>query len=254
MPSDLFLIPFLTGLGLAFLLPLLGCYLRLRDEWLAALAYSNVSAAGALLALVAGLPPVAGGIAAAALAGAGKRLFAARLSGGAAYALLLLAGWSVAVLLAANQPQAERLGHALFDGQLYFSGSGQLWLVALGVPVALGVLWMLSRHLLLAHTYPDFFRIRGLRVWPTQIGFDLLAALALALATMSLGVMGAFALVFIPPWLAFRRAKSWRSGLLLSLLFDLVAYVAAFCAALWLDQPFGPILAMMLVALGLIVA
>jgi len=174
MSSDLFLIPFLTGLGLAFLLPLLGCYLRLRDEWLAALAYSNVSAAGALLALVAGLPPVAGGIAAAALAGAGKRLFAARLSGGAAYALLLLAGWSVAVLLAANQPQAERLGHALFDGQLYFSGSGQLWLVALGVPLALGVLRMLSRHLLLAHTYPDFFRIRGLRAWPTQIGFDLL--------------------------------------------------------------------------------
>ena len=32
MISDLFLIPFLTGLGLAVLLPLLGCYLRLRDE------------------------------------------------------------------------------------------------------------------------------------------------------------------------------------------------------------------------------
>ena len=54
MPSDLFLIPFLTGLGLAILLPLLGCYLRLRDEWLAALAYSHVSAAGALLAQTTG--------------------------------------------------------------------------------------------------------------------------------------------------------------------------------------------------------
>jgi zinc transport system permease protein len=199
MISDLFLIPFLTGLGLAVLLPLLGCYLRLRDEWLAALAYSHVAAAGALLALVGGLPPALGGIAAAGLAGTGKRLFAARLAGGAAYALLLLGGWAVAVLMAANQPMAERLGHALFDGQLYFSGSDQLWLVALGVPAALLVLRGLSAHLLLAHTYPDFFRIRGLRAWPTQIGFDLLAALALAVATMSLGVMGAFALVFIPP-------------------------------------------------------
>lgn len=254
MSTELFLIPFLTGLGLAILLPLLGCYLRLRDEWLAALAYSHVAAAGALLALVGGLAPAAGGIAAAALAGAGKRLFAARLTGGAAYALLLLGGWSVAVLLAANQPQAERLGHALFDGQLYFSGREQLWLVALSVPVALVMLRLLSRHLLLAHTYPDFFRIRGLRAWPTQIGFDLLAALALALATMSLGVMGAFALVFIPPWLAFRRAKNWRGGLLSSLLIGLAAYLAAFAAALWLDQPFGPILAMMLVVLGLVVA
>ncbi|MDE2440769.1 MAG: metal ABC transporter permease [Betaproteobacteria bacterium] len=254
MSTDLFLIPFLTGLGLAILLPLLGCYLRLREEWLAALAYAHVAAAGALLALVGGLPPATGGITAAALAGAGKRLFANRLSGGAAYAVLLLCGWSVAVLLAANQSQAERLGHALFDGQLYFSSGEQLWLVALSVPVVLGMLRILSRHLLLAHTYPDFFRIRGLRAWPTQIGFDLLAALALALATMTLGVMGAFALVFIPPWLAFRRATNWRGGLLSALLIGLVAYLAAFAAALWFDQPFGPILAVVLVALGLVVA
>ena len=264
MISDLFLIPFLTGLGLAVLLPLLGCYLRLRDEWLAALAYSHVAAAGALLALVGGLPPGPGGIAAAGLdvfggepaglAGTGRRLFAVRLAGGAAYALLLLGGWAVSVLMAANQPMAERLGHALFDGQLYFSGSDQLWLVALGVPAALLVLRWLSAHLLLAHTYPDFFRIRGLRAWPTQIGFDLLAALALAVATMSLGVMGAFALVFIPPWLAFRRAGNWRSGLLWSLSVGIAAYLGAFALALWLDQPFGPILAILLVALGLIVA
>jgi len=254
MISELFLIPFLTGLGLAVLLPLLGCYLRLRDEWLAALAYSHVAAAGALLALVGGLPPALGGIAAAGLAGTGKRLFAARLAGGAAYALLLLGGWAVSVLMAANQPMAERLGHALFDGQLYFSGSDQLWLVALGVPAALLVLRWLSAHLLLAHTYPDFFRVRGLRAWPTQIGFDLLAALALAVATMSLGVMGAFALVFIPPWLAFRRAGNWRSGLLWSLSVGIAAYLGAFALALWLDQPFGPILAILLVALGLIVA
>lgn len=254
MGNELFLIPFLTGLGLAVLLPLLGCYLRLRDEWLAALAYSHVAAAGALLALVSGLPPVLGGVGAAGLAGAGKRLFAQRLVGGASYALLLLGGWAVAVLLAANQPMAERLGHALFDGQLYFAGSDELWLVAAGVPVAMLLLRLLSRHLLLAHTYPDLFRIRGLKVWPTQIGFDLLAALCLALATMSLGVMGAFALVFIPPWLAFRRAGNWRSGLLWALTVGLLGYIGAFSLALWLDQPFGPVLAILLVVVGLIVA
>lgn len=254
MGNELFLIPFLTGLGLAVLLPLLGCYLRLRDEWLAALAYSHVAAAGALLALVGGLPPVIGGISAAGLAGAGKRLFARRLVGGASYAMLLLGGWAVAVLMAANQPMAERLGHALFDGQLYFAGPDELWLVAAGVPVAMIILRLLSRHLLLAHTYPDLFRIRGLKAWPTQIGFDLLAALCLALATMSLGVMGAFALVFIPPWLAFRRAGNWRSGLRWALVLGVLGYVGAFSLALGLDQPFGPVLAILLVAVGLVVA
>lgn len=254
MWNELFLTPFLTGLVLAIVLPLLGAYLRLRDEWLAALAYSHISAAGALLALVVGMPPSAGGVGAALIAGGGKRIFAKRLGGGASYALLLLGSWSIAVLVAANHPLAERLGHALFDGQLYFADASQLALVAIGGIISLVVLRFLSRKLLLAHLYPDFFRIQGLRAWPTQVGFDALAALCLAVATMSLGVMGAFSLVFIPPWLAFRRGRSWRSGLLISLGIGCVAYLCAFGLALWLDQPFGPILAIVLVALGLIVA
>lgn len=254
MWRELFLVPFLTGLGLAILLPLLGCYLRLRDEWLAALAYSHVAAAGALLALVSALPPALGGIAAAGLVGAGKRFFARKLAGGASYALLLLGGWAVAVLLAANHPLAERLGHALFDGQLYFSSSEQLWLVAICSFVALLLLRILAKNLLLVHVYPDFFRIRGQRTWPTQSGFDLLAALVLALATMSMGVMGAFALVFIPPWLAFRRAPDWRTGLWLALAIGLLAYIAAFLLALGLDQPFGPVLALVLIVVGLVIA
>ena len=254
MVSELFLIPFLTGLGLAIFLPLLGCYLRLRDEWLAALAYAHVAAAGALLALVGGLAPVIGGMAAAGLAGLGKRFFAVRLTGGASYALLFLGGWSVAVLVAANQPLAERLGHAMFDGQLYFADGSQLALVAVAGLIGLLILRLLSQHLLLAHVYPDFFRVRGMKAWPIQSGFDVLAALLLALATMNMGVMGAFALVFIPPWLAFRRARNWRGGLWLAVLIGVLSYLAAFMIALGFDQPFGPILALLLISLGLVSA
>ena len=251
MWSELFLVPFLSGLLLAILLPLLGCYLRLRDEWLAALAYAHVAAAGALTALVAGLPPAAGGMLAAALAGAGKSFTATHLSGGGSYALLMLGGWSIAMLLAANQPLAERLGQALFDGQLYFADSDQLALIAGGGLLALLLLRALSGRLLLARLYPDLFRLRGLPLWPVQLGFDLLAALVLALATMSLGVMAAFALIFVPAWLAFRRGRSWRHGLLWAALGGVLAYSVAFALALLIDQPFGPVLALLLVLLGL---
>jgi len=254
MWSDLFVLPFLTGLCLALVLPVLGCFLRLRDEWLAALAYAHVAAAGALLALVGGITPALGGMAAAALAGVGKRLFATRLAGGAAFALLLLGGWAVAVLLAANQPLAEQLGHSLFDGQLYFSGVAQLALVAPWSLFAAVALVLLSRHLLLARVYPDYFTARRLRAWPVVLGFDLVAALTLALATMTLGVMGGFALVFVPAWIAFRRARRWRSALLLSSLVGTLGYGGAFLLALWLDQPFGPVLALVLIAVGLIIA
>jgi zinc transport system permease protein len=254
MVNDLFLVPFMAGLALAVLLPLLGCFLRLREEWLAALAYAHVAAAGALLALVAGAPPAAGGIVAAGVAGGGKRLLARRFAGGAHLALFLIGGWALAVLLAANQPLAERLGHALFDGQLYFAGTDDLWIAAVGCAAGVAILARLSQPLLLAHVYPDLFRARGFHVWPVETGFDLLAALGLALATMTLGVMGAFALVFVPPWLAFRRAPDWRGGLWLAMAIGVVAYVAAFALALVLDQPFGPVLALLLVLVGLVIA
>ena len=254
MWSDLFVLPFLTGLCLALVLPVLGCFLRLRDEWLAALAYAHVAAAGALLALIGGVMPALGGMAAAALAGGGKRLFAGRLAGGAAFALLLLGGWAVAVLLAANQPLAEQLGHSLFDGQLYFSGVAQLALVAPWSLFAAVALVLLSRHLLLARVYPDYFTARRLRAWPVVLGFDLVAALTLALATMTMGVMGGFALVFVPAWIAFRRARSWRKGMLLAVVIGVAGYGAAFLLALGLDQPFGPVLALLLIAVGLIIA
>lgn len=246
----LFLRPFLTGLCFALLLPLLGCYLRLRDEWLAAFAYAHVAAAGALLAMALEMPLVLGGAALAVLAALGKRFFASRLSGGTAYALLMLLGWGGAVLLTANLPMAERLGHALFDGQLYFADADQLALAAGCLAVAPFLLARLSRRLLLAQIYPAFFQARRLPAWPVHLGFDLLAVAILAVATMSLGVMGAFALVFVPPWAAFARAGSWRRGLGLALALGVGGYVAAFFLALRLDQPFGPVLALVLVLAG----
>lgn len=252
MPSDLFLHPFLAGLLLAILLPVLGAYLRLREEWLAALAYAHVGAAGALAATVLALPALAGGLSGALLAAGLKNLGSSARSGAALPVLLLLAGWSLAVLLAANFPLAERLGHALFDGQLYFADASQLAWVAAGSALLVVVLHRLSRRLLLARLYPDFFRGRALPIAPVRFGFDLTAALVLMLATTTLGVMGAFALVFIPPWLAFARARSWRGGLLVAVGLGLIAYLAAFALALHFDQPFGPVLAGILVIITIL--
>lgn len=103
-------------------------------------------------------------------------------------------------------------------------------------------------------TSTGYFSARRLRAWPVVFGFDLVAELTLALATMAMGVMDAFALVFVPAWIVFRRAPGWRRGLLLAMLIGVAGYVAAFALALWLDQPFGPVVALLLIALGLVIA
>lgn len=252
--SGLFLQPFLVGLCFALILPLFGCYLRLREEWLAAFAYAHVAAAGALAALALGLPLVLGGVGLAAAAAVlkhwlGRRL-GRQLAGATPYALLLLLGWGGAVLFTANLPMAERLGHALFDGQLYFADAVQLALAILCLLLAVPLLFRLSRHLLLAQIYPAYCGARRLPAWRVHLGFDLLAVGVLALSTMSLGVMGAFALVFVPPWVAFVRAGNWRRGLLLAAAVGMGGYCAAFALALKFDQPFGPVLALVLIALA----
>jgi zinc transport system permease protein len=250
--DPLFAKPFATGLVFAILLPLLGCYLRLRDEWLAALAFAQTAAAGSLLAMLAGLPLAVGGLSAAALAAALKHAFegATRGTQGAAYAMLLILGWGISVLLVANLPLAERMGHALFDGQLYFTDQSHLITAGVFALLAVFALRWLSRRLLLAHFFPDFFRARGLSERRAHFTFDLLVAGALALATMSIGVMGAFALIFAPPLIAFSWADGWRRSLRLAVISGLLAYVTAFALALVLDQPFGPLLGLLLVAAG----
>ena len=65
--------------------------------------------------------------------------------------------------------------------------------------LSLPALARLSRPLLLARFFPEFYRARGQDERPRLLLFDLLAGLAVALATVSLGVMAAFALGEVDP-------------------------------------------------------
>lgn len=242
--DPLFRLPFATGLALAVLLPLIGMYLRLRNEWLAALALAQLASAGALAAAAAGAPLLPGGIGFAVAGALLKGRFGR--AGDSGYALMLLAGWGTAVLLAANLPVAERLGHALFDGQLFLIGDGQFAAVLTLAAATAVVLRWLSRPLLLLRFFPDFFRARALPEGRYNLGFDALAAVALALATTSIGVIAAFGLVFVPPWIAFRRGANWRGGLAWAAGAGAGCYAAAFVIALAFDQPFGPVCALVL--------
>jgi zinc/manganese transport system permease protein len=96
---------------LACVLPLLGAVLMLRGEWLAALGFAHLAAAGALLALAIGLPALSGGLAAA--AGGAIAKGAGKVSGNTAYGFMILGGWASLLLIAANSPHGEQLGNAL---------------------------------------------------------------------------------------------------------------------------------------------
>jgi zinc transport system permease protein len=246
--DPLFLAPFVNGLLLSVVLALLGPYSRMRGEWLASLGVAQAAGAGLLLGASLDNATI-GALAAAAVAAVAKALLG-RQSGNEAYAVMLLVGWSTALLLAANSARGEDLSHALLEGQLYFTDTSQLWSIAVLLTIVVVTMTALSRRLLLGCLLPD--RVVGDRRPSAryELAFDVLVAISLALAATVVGVMAAFALVFIPAWVAFRFAGSWRSTLTWSLLLGTAAYTGSFALAILFNQPYGPVLVAALLVVG----
>lgn len=238
--DSLFAVPFFAGLTLALLLPLVGNLLRLRDEWLATLGLAHLAAAGALLGMAIHLPTFVGALAGA-LAGAGAK----QASGGrsnSAYGLMILAGWALTLLVAANTALGDALAHALIDGQLYFAGWREFAIDAVILLAALPALRWLTPRLVAARFFPGRERANDLPAWRWHLGFDLLAAAAIAAGTATFGLMASFALVFVPPWIAFRLGADWERAQWLAAGIGVAGYGVAFWLALAFDQPFGPAL------------
>lgn len=248
MLHQLFRLPFFTGLLLTLVVTLLGAWLRLRDEWLAALGLPHIAAAGGVAGTAVGLPLSLGAGLATASAAAIKALLAR--TGNSQFALMLILGWGGALFLAANAPHGEVSGDMLLRGQIYFTTPAHFQsALALAVVVVLCLPW-LNHRLLLHRFFPDHFRANGRPVWPHELLFAALLVAAVVLATLSLGALPAFALFFVPPWVAFALATGWKRGLLLTLALGVASYLLAFVLAIQLDQPFGPTLALLLALLA----
>ncbi|MFB3855434.1 MAG: metal ABC transporter permease [Vicinamibacterales bacterium] len=99
--------------------------------------------------------------------------------------------------------------------------------------------------------FPDHFAANGRPNPRHEVVFDLLVAVTLALAATVVGVMAAFALVFVPPWVAFRFSRGWFPTIGLGIALGVASYVVSFVAAFHWDQPSGPVLVASLLALGL---
>ena len=238
--DPMFRIPLVTGLVAAALLPLLGLWLRLREEWLAALGIGHVGAATVMAGGALGLGILPAGLIGAGIAVALKAVLGR--AGNSGWGVLILGGWAVGLLVGANTGLGEAASHALVEGQLYFAGPVHLLgLAGIGAVAAVALPW-LGPRLLRSRLFPEGDRANGRPAWQWHRGFDGLVAAGLTLAATSLGLMAAFALAFLPAWVAFRRAPSWRWALILAPAVGVAVYLLAFVAAVALDQPFAPVL------------
>ncbi len=244
--DPMFRTQYFIGLLLAVSLSLVGAFLKLREEWLAALGLSHIAAAGGLAAGPLGIPVLASAFVFAGLAALIKGLLPR--TDNSHYALMIFVGWGAALLLAANTHQGEVIGQALLRGQLYFTHTPHLVAAIILLAILLSALSWLSPKLLTERFFPDYFSANRLPAWRHRLLFGLLVVGAVVLGTLAMGAMAAFAMFVVPPWVAFVLVKGWRKALVLTVIIAAVAYTVAFVLAMLLDQPFGPTLAICLAA------
>jgi zinc transport system permease protein len=243
-----FIIPFFSGLIISIILSAIGVLLRLRNEWLAALGFAHLAGASALIGLAVHVPAVIGATLGATLGAVIKAV--GRFRGNTVYALMILAGWSITLLVAANTTLGSVMGHAMVEGQLYFANYLQFSAaVLLAVATITGLYWLVP-IVVRSRFFPghDAADHQEVKLW--YLAFDLLAALSMAIATGIVGLMAAFALVFIPPWLAFRLGRHWKQTMAISIGFGTAGYIFSFLLALFMDQPFGPVLVSFLLVMA----
>ncbi len=247
--DPLLLIPLLAGLLAAVNLGLLAPGNALHDEWLGAYALAQCAATGGIMALALGGLPFLGALGGALAGLLGKAMLA---PGNRSYAYLWLGAWSVGMLTAA-QTGGEALAQSWLEGQLYFANTGQLMSNGLFLLFWLGIgAWLLDhdlRRVLLPHrvTTP------AAAFWQhaARLAQASLLALGVALGVLTFGILATFGLLLFPAQFALHRAASWRQAQRWSVAYAGVAYLGAYVVALAADQPFTPVL-LLLLLLGLL--
>jgi zinc transport system permease protein len=238
--DPLFRVPLATGLMLAVALPLLGAYLRMREQWLSGLGVAQLAAAGGVFGALLHGPIMLFAVLGAALGGIARAF--TRSPRNEHYAVMLLSGWAAVLLLSGYGHHAGTTATQLLNGQLYFTSLPHLAGAALLLAALLASGHWLARRLLISRLFPGHFRTNRQPAWPHELCLEALLVGGIVLGITTMGVMATFAMLLIPPWVAFRLVRGWMRALLCSALLGVAACTAGFVGALALDVPFGPAL------------
>ena len=246
--TDLLLTPFVAGFLITLVLALAGSGLFLRGSVWQALALGQWAAAGGVLASVLHWPvlPVALAL------GAGVMALLQRVRDAERLPLaLFLGGLAAVTLLAANFSQASIAAAAWAEGQLYFAGPGELIAVVVA-GVASAVLWpWLRRVWLHAQLAPDVSAAPAPPAIARWLEIAWLVAV-IVLGSMVLGMPAALATLLLPAWGAAFLARGLTGALLWTQSLATAGFLVAWSLSLPLDQPFAPVLVVVLLLLALL--
>jgi ABC-type Mn2+/Zn2+ transport system permease subunit len=227
------------AIGMATAAGLVGCFAVMRRMTLASDAISHVALPGIAIALLAGIHPIVGALAALLLGTLVIWLVESRTRMTTETVIGVV--FSAALAVGALFTRGDDLLEALLGHPAALTG----WEVALGLAGAAGVVIFVlaARHrLVLALVSPDLARTAGIDVRRLQLLYLLAFALTVALGLRYLGVLLMGSLIIIPAATAKHVTRSLAAMLVAAVVIAIAATVVGTSAAGWLRRESGPVI------------
>ena len=215
-----------------------GYFLVMRGQSFAGHALSHVGFTGATGAVLLGIPPLWGLVAATLCAGIGMGLLGERAAGrDVAIGLVLSFSLGLGLLFLHFFTAYATQATALLFGNVLGVDAITLWTLAgLGL-VSLLALSVLARPLLFASLQPEVAQARGVPLRLVSVAFLAVVALATAECAQIVGVLLVFTLMVGPAASAQRLTAGLAAGLALSVLLALTEAWSGIALAWWTDWP-----------------
>ena len=220
---------------------LIGIFVMTRDMSFAVHGISELSFAGASVALLLGMDVVAGSIAGSLVAALIIGLLGSRAKDrNSIIAVLMPFGLGLGILALSLYPGRASNKFGLLTGQIVsVTGSSLEWLagIAILVILVLGFIW---RPLQFASLDPEVAEARGVKTGALSIVFLVLLGLAVAASVQVVGALLVLSLLVTPAAAALRVTSSPKLAPVLSVAFALTAAVGGIILALGGGLPISP--------------
>ena len=220
---------------------LIGIFVMTRDMSFAVHGISELSFAGASVALLLGMDVVAGSIAGSLVAALIIGVLGSRAKDrNSIIAVLMPFGLGLGILALSLYPGRASNKFGLLTGQIVsVTGSSLEWLagIAILVILVLGFIW---RPLQFASLDPEVAEARGVKTGALSIVFLVLLGLAVAASVQVVGALLVLSLLVTPAAAALRVTSSPKLAPVLSVAFALTAAVGGIILALGGGLPISP--------------
>ena len=220
---------------------LIGIFVMTRDMSFAVHGISELSFAGASVALLVGFDVVAGSIAGSMVAALIIGVLGARAKDrNSIIAVLMPFGLGLGILALSLYPGRASNKFGLLTGQIVSVSDTSLeWLAGISIVVilTLGFVW---RPLSFASLDPEVAKARGVKTGPLAFVFLALLGLAVAASVQVVGALLVLALLVTPAAAALRLTSSPKLAPVLSVAFALTSAVGGILLALGGGLPISP--------------